>query len=399
MRFTHTADCHIGGHRDVRLRALTERAFEQFITETLQDNVDFTLIAGDLFNTALPGIDSLKFSVEQLRRLKNAGIPVYAIPGSHDYSPSGKTMLDVLEKAGLLTNVFKGEIHNGKLLLQFTTDKKTGVKLTGILGKRGMLDRELYDDLDRSIEQEPGEKIFLFHTALDELAQGVTPAHQDVHSLPKGFLYYAGGHVHVVERYHDAEHNLIVYPGPLFPNSFSELEELGSGGYCAYNNGKVERKAIKLVPVVKLHIIATEKSGAEANTMLQEAAAQEAVENAIVLIRIEGTLAAGSPADVDLAGVTRTLEARGAYAVLRNASRLTGKEFEALATRHDEQHDIEAHLLEEHKEQLTTPHHEGVALARTLMQTLGQEPNDGEKTYEYQDRILKEALQILEKKQ
>jgi len=181
MRFSHTADCHVGGHRDPRLKALTEQAFSKFIEESIEETVDFIIIAGDLFNTAIPGIDTLKFVVTELSKPKKQDIPVYAIPGSHDYSPSGKTMLDVLEQAGLLINVCRGTItEEGKLKLAFTQDKKTGAKLTGVIGKRGMLDKHLYEELDHSISEEPGEKIFLFHTALTELK----PKHLEKNWIP-----------------------------------------------------------------------------------------------------------------------------------------------------------------------------------------------------------------------
>ncbi|MBA3064689.1 hypothetical protein FP803_04595, partial [Candidatus Woesearchaeota archaeon] len=91
-----------------------------------EKQVDFVLIAGDLFNTALPGIDALKIVVTKLKELKDNNIPSYVIPGSHDFSPSGKTMIDVLENAGLLVNVMKGKIIDEKLNLEFTIDKKTG---------------------------------------------------------------------------------------------------------------------------------------------------------------------------------------------------------------------------------------------------------------------------------
>ena len=48
-------------------------------------------------------------------------------------------MLDIIEEAGLVINVSKGEAIDGNLKLKFTIDKKTGVKLTGILGKMGGL--------------------------------------------------------------------------------------------------------------------------------------------------------------------------------------------------------------------------------------------------------------------
>jgi DNA repair exonuclease SbcCD nuclease subunit len=43
------------------------------ISICIDEKVDFALIAGDLFNTALPSIESLKIAVENLKRLKDSG--------------------------------------------------------------------------------------------------------------------------------------------------------------------------------------------------------------------------------------------------------------------------------------------------------------------------------------
>ncbi|MBS3157918.1 metallophosphoesterase, partial [Candidatus Woesearchaeota archaeon] len=177
MKFAHLADCHIGAWRDPKLRLVSNKAFEIAIDKCIEEKVDFVLIAGDLFNTSLPSIDSLKIAATKFRELKDNDVPVYAIAGSHDFSPSGKTLIDVLESAGLLVNVVKGRIvedesdkSKSKLLLNFTVDKKTGAKITGLLGKRGMLDRIYYENLDlANLEAESGFKIFMFHTALTEL--------------------------------------------------------------------------------------------------------------------------------------------------------------------------------------------------------------------------------------
>jgi hypothetical protein len=48
--------------------------------------------------------------------------------------------------------------------------------------------------------------------------------------FPKGFDYYAGGHIHIVSQQMLLSAP-VIYPGPLFPNNFSELEELHSGGF------------------------------------------------------------------------------------------------------------------------------------------------------------------------
>ena len=108
MRFAHMADCHIGSWRDPKLKDAAVKAFVKAVDVCIAKNVDFVLISGDLFNTSLPNVDNLRETVMKLKELQEKGISVYVVAGSHDFSPSGKTMLDVLEKAGLLLMLLKG---------------------------------------------------------------------------------------------------------------------------------------------------------------------------------------------------------------------------------------------------------------------------------------------------
>ncbi len=195
MLFAHLADCHIGSWRDEKLKHLNTEAFLKATQMCMDKKVDFILISGDLFNTSLPSVDNLKTIVGRLKELKDNNIPVYIIAGSHDFSPSGKTILDVLEKADLVRNVFQGEVEEGKLKLKFTIDEKTGAKITGIIGKKGMLDRTYYEQLDKTdLEKEDGYKIFMFHTALSEFKPKNLEQMESapLSFLPKNFNYYAG---------------------------------------------------------------------------------------------------------------------------------------------------------------------------------------------------------------
>ncbi len=223
MKFAHLADCHIGAWRDPKLKELPMQAFEKAIEKCMEEKVDFVLISGDLFNTSLPGIEYLKRTVRKLKGLKQKNIETYVIAGSHDFSPSGKTILDVLEEAGLIHNVVKGSIENNKLRLRFTIDEKTKAKITGMLGKKGMLERSYYESLDKTnLEKESGFKIFMFHSAISELKPKELEKMDSspISFLPKGFDYYAGGHVHIVKDISLEGYKNVVYPGPLFPNNF-----------------------------------------------------------------------------------------------------------------------------------------------------------------------------------
>src|SRR3989344_9011453 len=167
FRFAHMSDCHLGSwsnHPEMKEFAI--RAFETAIDRCLSENVDFIIIAGDLLDTSLPGIDVLKRAVSSFRRCREAGVPVYMVAGSHDYSPTGKTMLSVFENAGLIVDVAKYTENNGRIMLEFTVDARTGCKLAGIFGRKGSFEVESFSRIE--IPKEDGTKIFVFHCGIDE---------------------------------------------------------------------------------------------------------------------------------------------------------------------------------------------------------------------------------------
>jgi exonuclease SbcD len=390
MKFAHIADCHLGGWRDPKLRSLTDKAFRTAVKEIISENVDFLLIAGDLFHTALPSFDSMRVAVQQLKKLDTAGINVYVIPGSHDYSPSGKTMIDVFEDAGLLVNVFKGKIADGKLRLQFTVDPKTGAKVTGIPGKRGMLDKLHYSSLDKdSLEGEEGYRIFMVHTAIRELMgvsfDGIDA--MDISMLPKGLDYYAGGHLHVVETYSSSDYPLAVYPGPLFPNSFKELELLEHGTYTIVEDGNARSVPVKIMDT---HGVTLDCSGMSPSAAEEELRGTvKGISSGIVMIRLFGTLVSGRPSDIDLKGIIRDLYSAGAYFVMRNVTKLTTEEFEEATMDKRSVPEIEEGFLAE-------VFKDGSEQANKMMNVLGSEKGEGEKVHDYERRILEEAKRLLD---
>ncbi|MDO8655913.1 MAG: metallophosphoesterase, partial [Nanoarchaeota archaeon] len=105
MKYAHLEDLHLGSWREPKMRDLSIKAFLTAVDQCIQNQVDFILFAGDIFNTSLPSLDTLKIVTKKIKELKDKNIPLYVIAGSHDFSPSGKTMIDVLENAGLLRNV------------------------------------------------------------------------------------------------------------------------------------------------------------------------------------------------------------------------------------------------------------------------------------------------------
>ena len=398
MKFSHIADCHVGSWRDPKLRDISANAFIKAIDISIEKNVDFVLIAGDLFNTSFPAIDSLKAVVKKLKELKKHNIPCYIIAGSHDFSPSGKTMLDVLEEAGLFINVFRGSVDNNNVLkLKFTVDEKTGAKITGMLGRAGTLDKKYYEQLDKtSLEAEEGFKIFMFHTAITEYKpEEIDKEHSSpLNMFPKGFDYYAGGHVHYILEKNEkqAGYGLIVYPGPLFPNNFKELEELSNGGFYIYDSDdrKLERQEISFFSTIKLSVDCKNKAPEAIRQKLFEKINNESFDNALVLLRLYGKISEGKISDINLKEITEKLYEKGAYFVMRNTAKLASKDFEQISIDTSKVDDMEDSIIKEHLGQVELPHdvkEKELLLTRKLMHVLANEREEGEVVKDFEQRV------------
>jgi len=402
MKFAHMADCHIGSWRDPKLKDLSTIAFNKVMDKCILENVDFILISGDLFNTSLPRIDNLKTVVSTFKRLKDKNIPVYIIPGSHDYSPSGKTMLDVLEEAGLFVNVVKGEEIDGKLKLNFTVDEKTGAKITGMLGKRYSLEKRFYENLlTENLEKEEGYKIFMFHSGIDELKpedmQNIIT--QPLSLLPKNFDYYAGGHVHIVKDTKLEGYGTIAYPGPLFPNSFSELEKLERGGFYIVEDNKPTWNPIQVYNIHKIQKKCDGKSPEQIYDEILAEIKEKEFNDTIVLIRLTGTLGTGKPADIDFKEIFTTLYNKSAYFVMKNTNSLTTKEFEEIKIDTKSVEETETSIIKEHLGQIKIkdmdPNKEEY-LIKELMNSLSTEKQEGETVADFEKRIKDEASKVLD---
>ncbi len=398
MKFAHLSDCHIGGWREPKMRDANTKSFIMAIDRCISEKVDFLLIAGDLFNTAVPGIDSLKMAVEQVKRVKDAGIPVYYIAGSHDFSPSGKTMLDVLENAGLAVNVAKGEeLPDNRIKLHFTVDK-SGAKIVGLIGKKGGLDKNYYHYLAREyLERESGFKIFMFHCALTELKPKEL-ADMDamaVSLLPAGFDYYAGGHVHVVDKQSIGAHKNIVYPGPIFPNNFSEIEKLKHGSFVIVDNGNIQHIPLPVFPAVCISVDGEQRTPTEVESLVRQQLLNSNLANAIVTIRVSGCLKQGRPSDVRWNDLFHDAYSKKAYFVMKNSNALTSKELEIIMVKESNVEEVEDSLLKQHAGQFKLSAND-VELAKKLMLSLSAEKAEGERNADFDSRLHSEMDQLFQ---
>lgn len=397
MIFGHLADCHLGGWRDPVLRELNHKAFETAISRFVIERADFVIIAGDLFHTAVPAVDTQRHAFAQLRRLKEAGIPVYFVAGSHDSSPSGKSMLDVVESAGLGVNVSRIEVSEGVARLSPVVDEKTGTTIVGVLGRKGGLDTQYYEALSREpLEALPSPKIFVFHGSIEELKPtGAGMEHLEAMSLsmlPAGFDYYAGGHVHIVRKETRQGYASVVYPGPTFANNFLELEQLRGGSYCIVRDFTPEFIPVTPHPVVSVSVDVNGKNAAEASAAVRAGLGKVESEGSIVLLRVGGTLREGSPADIkfnELVG-----ELRSPVAVLKNTAAINGPEMKETAVSGTLE-EIERALIDA---QPAPPFGEKRITAE-LMRALSTPRKEGESIADFEERLIADASALLDVKE
>jgi len=379
------------------MRELNMEAFIKAVDISIEKAADFVIISGDLFNTSFPDMDSLKTTVTKLRELNQNNIPVYIVAGSHDYSPSGKTILDVLEEAGLFVNVFKGSVEETKLKLDFTTDKKTGAKLTGIPGKRGMIEKKYYESLvTENLEKELGFKIFLFHTALSEFK----PEELDkmdaapLSLLPKHFNYYAGGHVHYIFEKNEKDYGLIVYPGPVFPNNFSELEKLKTGGFYFYEEGKTEYVPVKVININSVNIDANYKDAKKIEEEILKWINDKEFHNTVVLIKVNGELASGKTSDVDFKNIFDLCYAKSAYFVMKNTHNFSSREFEMVKVQENSIEELEKRTIMENLGKVKVDFDEQ-KIVEELLHVLNLEREETEKVADFERKIKEEIRKII----
>ncbi len=85
MRFLHTSDWHLG--RSLHKADLREAqaAFLDHLVETAgSERVDAVLVAGDVYDRAIPPVDSVALYEDGLARLRATGARVILISGNHD---------------------------------------------------------------------------------------------------------------------------------------------------------------------------------------------------------------------------------------------------------------------------------------------------------------------------
>ncbi len=382
VKFGHIADVHLGGWKQEPLRDLNFKSFQKSLDICINEKIDFLVIAGDLFDTAYPPIEILKETFSEFKRLKELGIPCFIISGSHDYSISGKTFLEVLEKGGLCKNVADFEETENEIILNPTRHGE--VTFYGFPGKKSGLDVK---DLKKiKLRDAPGFKILMLHTTLDKAVGDLPIESVEADSLPESD-YCALGHIHIRLKYKN-----FVYPGPIFPNNFSELEDLSHGSFCIVDTqNEISMRRVE-IPLKETELVNVEiNDGLTATEEIISELKNRNIRDKIVLLRVKGLLENSKQSDINFAKIEDFAKQNGVYFLLKNTHELKTKELEFEIDIGDSE-SLEEEMIKIYSEKNPSDLDK---LIPSLMTSLSIEKEEGETTDNFTTRLFGESRKII----
>ncbi|HMK94132.1 MAG TPA: DNA repair exonuclease [Candidatus Limnocylindrales bacterium] len=304
--FVHASDLHLG-YAQYGLEARRQdfdNAFKELVDKTIELKVDFMIIAGDLFHQARPSNVTLENTIRNFKRLKDAGIPVLTVDGSHDSAPNTitGTILYPLDSAGLIHHLPR---HAGA-----SWRKQDCCYVYGIPNFHSK--HKTQEALPKFMTENPARpdscvcNIFVFHGAVD--LPGVKPPYIEAElspdQLPGDFNYYAAGHVH--ERYLEKfKTGLLVYSGCTETADYREAKYPKGFMHVRVNEkGEASPESIELSSTRRFIILEQEYNGM-ASSKITELTAQQVKDNdsegAIIIPVLRGTLPVeASRSEIDL---------------------------------------------------------------------------------------------------
>lgn len=263
MEFIHVADLHLGYEQYGSHERFLDfgDAFNRVVSYAIERDVDFLLISGDLFNKRNINPKTLLQATAILRRLKEAGIPVFAIEGNHDRAIYGDRIswMNYLSKEGYI-HLLNIRISDGEPeLVPWNEKTRSGsyVELEDvrIIGMKyyGASTPKLLEMLeDRLRGMRDGKfTILMLHAGLEEYMPYAEGGLKTEHLVKlRGVVdYLALGHIH---RRYEAD-GWIFNPGSLENWNSQEVEwekgfyhvKLDENGFQAKHIESIRRPFLK----------------------------------------------------------------------------------------------------------------------------------------------------------
>ena len=196
MQFVHISDNHLGCRQynsDAREQDFYS-SFNQCIDKIIDIKPDFVVHSGDLFESPEPPINAIHTAMEGFYKLKKHNIPIYIIHGNHDLPKRDTKGSPFKILKSILGDNLKTFVKR-KYHIFRKENKEIFIGGSNFTFKSRI--NRLFEDY-KIIENESKKyknKILLFHQSIYSYSN--LPVYElQLNNFPKGFNYYAGGHIH-----------------------------------------------------------------------------------------------------------------------------------------------------------------------------------------------------------
>ena len=259
FRFLHAADIHLDsplrgleGHESRitnRIRSAPRAALKNLVAHAVTEQVDFLVIAGDLYDGSWKDYRTGLFFAEQMGQLHREQVPVFVLYGNHDAESQ------ITKPLRLPENVRSFPSRRPQT---FTLDD-IRVALHG----QSFRDRAVTENL---VPAYPSPRPDMFNIGVLHTGLGGMPGHDNyapcslAELKAKGYDYWALGHVHQRQVLHERPH--IVFPGNLQGRHVRETGPKGAFLVTVDDREVTELKPLDL-DVVRWAVPIVEVKGAE----------------------------------------------------------------------------------------------------------------------------------------
>ncbi|MCU1516206.1 MAG: exonuclease sbcCD subunit [Pseudarthrobacter sp.] len=194
MRLLHTSDWHLGrSFHGVGMLDAQRSFIDQLVSAVTENAVDVVLIAGDVYDRALPGVDVVALLDDALVRLTGAGAQVVLTSGNHDSAIRLGFASRLLERGGVHLRTRLAELDQPLLLPLAGTpaDANAGGALLAIYGIPWLEPRLVADQL--GVETASHFEVTRAATNLIRADLQRRANHGTVHSVVLAHTFASGG--------------------------------------------------------------------------------------------------------------------------------------------------------------------------------------------------------------
>lgn len=268
MKFIHLADLHIGKRLKERSLLPDQRYALEFVLDYARAmRPDAVLIAGDVYDKAVPSGDAVSLLSWFLTGLHQIGCTVCIIGGNHDSQERLSFAGQILMGSGLyISDIYNGEMH--KVCVADAYGEVDIYLLPHILPREvarffeGQTIDSVEDAVRAALDKQPPDRsrrsILMTHQFVT--ATGEAPLISDSEINPIGglsavdfsafdaFCYVALGHLHGAQR---IGRDTVRYAGSPVRYSFSETRQIKS--FVSGEIGMHGEVCFELIPIPQLH--------------------------------------------------------------------------------------------------------------------------------------------------